>query len=436
MTTCHDDTNHDDTNHDDNRPVPSVHRLLIANLDCEQDYANPRAPRLLPADVRRRIAAAGTLMAAFARRGDLLWTPEPVNGERALLARARGVRLVTGTLPSDTVRDVNDVLAWGETDRVREWRSQVATVARDDASDNPIAMTIANRYPTPDIARRCNDRRYALACNRAWGLTLPGAALLSSVEQLEQHLRAGGHRYGRRARHGDRLDEPTWVLEAPFSASGRFRLRRRGAHLNTAARTRARRLFDTFGELIFQPWVDRVTDIGCVGVITDDANWTIIGHHILETNDAGVFCGIVIGEPSTLPTSGQPTPGHPEHDVATTSRAVHTITQTASKLACQLAADGYRGPFGIDGFTYRDVGGDIHTHAMCEINARTTFGLLVHAMARAHGVEHLRMHIGAHKLPDASARVIPLLASDNDDPTCAWLALPGTTSATPRISGL
>ena len=43
-------------------------RLIIANLDCEQDYANPRAPRLLPDAVRARISAAGTLMAALRAR--------------------------------------------------------------------------------------------------------------------------------------------------------------------------------------------------------------------------------------------------------------------------------------------------------------------------------------------------------------------------------
>ena len=41
--------------------------------------------------------------------------------------------------------------------------------------------------------------------------------------------------------------------------------RRRGATLDPASRMHVWRLLTTFKELIFQPWVDRLVDVGCPG---------------------------------------------------------------------------------------------------------------------------------------------------------------------------
>lgn len=408
-------------------------RLLIANLDCEQDFAYARAPRRLPRMVRARISAAGTLMAALGQPGDALWTPEPVAAERTLLARARGLELLAGALPP--VGDFAEILAWGETFAVAKLRSASAhrdpdgQDARTDelpkgrTSDWPASLW--RLRPAPEVARQCNDRRYAFALNHRLSRLLPGAAILDSVAELEAHLRAGGHQHGRLPgsdADGPASDQRTWVLEAPFSASGRFRLRRRGAVLSDAARTRARRLFDTFGQLIFQPWVERVVDVGCAGLVTGAATWTNIGQHVLTSDAAGVFRGIVVSRaPGSTPADSLP----PDLR-AIGARALGECRAIVPEIARQLATDGYRGPFGIDGFAYRAPDGTVRIYPLCEINARLTFGALVHHLAKERDLHRCRLTLEPgpdtdSQTPESEVPGVPLLAPNGTDRIGAWL---------------
>jgi len=43
-------------------------------------------------------------------------------------------------------------------------------------------------------------------------------------------------------------------------------------------------------------------------------------------------------------------------------------------VASALKSAGYVGPFGLDAFRWRAVSGELHFHALSEINARFTLG--------------------------------------------------------------
>lgn len=379
-------------------------RLLIANLDCEQEYANPAAPRKLPAAVRRRISAVGSLLAVFARPGDTLWTPEPIDPARVALEPAAHLTFASGQLPE---RAPDALLCWAQTPTTARLRPPAAPRSAADPRDRrdwPAALWQV--HADAAAARRCNDRRYGFRLGQALGAALPGAAILASVDELARHLAAGNHASGH---------DGTWVLEAPFSASGRLRLRRKGPALDRAARTRAERLFRTFGELIFQPWVDRVLDFGCVGVIHGADRWHILAPHWLDNDAAGVFRGICAGAPGAWPCPLEVAGGLAQ-EVAQTAAA------TMDAVARALAGDGYRGPFGIDGFAFRDARG-VHIHPMCEINARLSFGFVAHALALAHPGTTVHVRLGNGPVPAWPGRIVPLLHPGHDDDTSAWLRL-------------
>jgi hypothetical protein len=80
----------------------------------------------------------------------------------------------------------------------------------------------------------------------------------------------------------------------------------------------------------------------------------------------------------------------------------------AEGVAAALARAGHAGPFGIDGFVYRE-GARRVLRPFCEINARHTFG----HVARALGCPVL-----GFGEPPAGARV--LIAPAADDPFTAW----------------
>lgn len=367
-------------------------RLLVANLDCEAAFAEAAGvARYHPSlPVARRAAALGTLLGALGRRGDALWTPLPVDparlsGELPVTLRSGPVRALSG---------IDAILAWGETREVAAWRAALpAAGPGSDHVDWPARLWSV--IPDQDAAWRCNDRRFCVPLQEELGCRLPGAALLDSVDALRAHLVA----------LGPGADQ-AWVLKAPFSASGRLRVRRRGPDLDRAIETRIERLFTRFGALCFEPWVERVLDIGCLGLVEGAEQWRIFPPHRLETDRAGVFRGIALeAEPGWL------APGDRQ-----------ALARAADRAARALAGAGYRGPFGIDGFVYRLPRGERALQPICEINARLSFGFVARALARRHGAPALRLRVAA-ELPRPRPRVVPLLRPAADDHTAAWIEM-------------
>jgi hypothetical protein len=57
-------------------------------------------------------------------------------------------------------------------------------------------------------------------------------------------------------------------------------------------------------------------------------------------------------------------------------RPLPELSATALDVGRALAGSGYRGPFGIDAYTYRDPLSAVRLQPLSEINARLTHGLL------------------------------------------------------------
>jgi hypothetical protein len=297
-------------------------RLIVANLD----YETPG----LPAEVARAVSEMGTLLSVFGRAGDLLWTPAPVDNPLTVsAATSSGVRLVSGPLP-----EADQVLAWAES-------AAVARARRGRATGGGTWMERLWTYapPAPAVVAQVNHRRFAFEL----GPALAGSRWVTDATTFEP-------------------DHDAWVLKAPMAAAGRNQLRRRRRDVDDASRVRAARLLRAHDELLYEPWLDRVDDLGAVGLI-DDASVELWPPHRLLADEHGVYRGIDI--------TGGPTGA----DAA-------VLTATADRVAHALREAGYRGPFGIDAFRWRDAAGAVHLHPLCEINARLTFAHVAHALGR------------------------------------------------------
>jgi hypothetical protein len=414
-------------------------RLIVANLDCEAAFAEAAGvSRYHPSrDVAQRIAALGTLMAALGRDGDVVWTPLPVDPAR--VAGPVAVTLHSGVITR--LPRPEALLAWGETGEVAAWRAAIRTRRRwpgnerppdpvgpagladpassvdpaglaDPGDDEPHRAPgdapadlpedlVARLWALPadaEAAWRCNDRRFCVPIQQALGCRLPGAALIGSLAELRAHL----------ATLDLDLDpDHGWVLKAPFSASGRLRVRRRGRDLDPGIATRIERLLTRFGALCFEPWMERLVDLGCLGMIEDASTWRILPPHRLETDHMGVFRGIAVD-----PDASWLAPGERDE-----------VLRAATKAARALARAGYRGPFGIDGFVYQRAG-ERALQPMCEINARLSFGFVAHVLAQRLGHAALRLCVGTAIPADApGAHVVPLLHPGPGDDVAAWATL-------------
>jgi len=271
-------------------------RRIIANLDCDVEYARRvAAERLyrrgakesgglkrrlaLPVAVADAISAMATLLRAFARDGDRLWTPNPVDDVR--LAEAPGLpRVELESGPLDVLPPAAHVLAWGSTGLVERERGR-ATSGPAQSLDEPPATLAEALWECPavpaSIAAAANHRGFALNLASSLGVALPGAKLVRSLEELEAHLFYAGAA----AAPGER-----WVLKTPHSAAGRSRILGTGRSLAETTIERAARLLALHGALVFEPWMDRTADFGCLGLVTDGEPRPL-GAHKLEVDRQG-----------------------------------------------------------------------------------------------------------------------------------------------------
>lgn len=310
--------------------------VIHANLDCEARWAGGS----LPAAIATRVSSYAALVAALAP-GDVpaeVWAPAAIDPDRL-------VALPTWAPPA----------------------MRVGTPARADL------------VWAQDTARNVNDRRLAHEVAVAIGAGLPGARTIESLDELAAAVSGVDRR---------------WVVKAPWTTAGRDRCHGDGPPTPEQV-TRVGRLLDRFGALVFEPWLDRVLDVGACARVAADGTITPEPPHGLVTDARGTFLGIDLAPPALSSA---------EH--ALLARAVHAT-------GAALAARGYAGPFAIDAFAYAQAG-ERRFHPLCEINARLTFGAVARALSRRLGAT--RLGFGAAP-PEAQLLVTPAR-----DGVVAWIA--------------
>ena len=309
--------------------------IIWANLDCEARWG----AAMLPQHVAKRVSAAAALLAALAPHDEPveIYAPATVNPERI-------------KLPNVTMR-----------------------------AGAPSRWDLA--WADPD-AKAPNDRRVAAALAHELGIALPSARTVTTIGELDAHLATVTH--------------PRWVCKAPWTAAGRDRAFGEGSTVSGEQRVYITRLLERFGAVVFEPWLDRVLDIGVCAQLDAEGRVRSEAPHTLLTDQRGAFVGIDLTAPSL----------HPDDRLA----LANTVDAAGSALHCL----GYAGPFTVDAFVYRS--GEAQTlHTLCELNARHTFGHVARALGKRLGTRKL-----GFGTPPEGAQV--LVAATADDPVTAWAA--------------
>lgn len=312
--------------------------IIYANLDQEARWARAT----LPQHVQRRISAAAALLASFAPEGDevIIYAPAPVDPERVRFAR---VDMRVGV---------------------------------------PAHWDVAWANPT---AERANDRRTALALAEELGVAIPGSRVIATLADLDAHLAAGG---------AQASPDRRWVCKAPWTAAGRDRAHGKGDVADGEVRVHIGRMLERQGAVTFEPWLDRMIDLGVCVQLREDGSMHVDRPHTLLSDSRGNFLGIDIVEPALT-----------EAEHAELARVVHAA-------GARLHALEYSGAFTLDAFVYRDRGMR-KLHPLCELNARHTFGHVARAL---HG--RLGTRVLGFGTPPPDARV---LVAPGDDGITAWV---------------
>jgi len=250
--------------------------------------------------------------------------------------------------PLHELSRAEEVLAWCETPEAVAHRGGV----RDSTAisgDAPLSELLWN-LPTPEPAAvaKVHNRAFHLQLAEEIGCALPGARMVESPADLDRTLRGFSR---------------SWMVKAPFSASGRDRyIAREGSALDDPrARRTVERLFERHGALLFEPWMDRTGDFGVSALLTG-SGLRIVGIHRQEVDGKGQFVRIDLAP-----------------DLSAEDRA--RLLETVEGVAAALRRAGYVGPFGIDAWRYRRNDGTAGLNPLGEINARMTFGLVEWTLA-------------------------------------------------------
>lgn len=321
--------------------------LVVANLDAEAELAGrPGASGAAHAVMAKRARKLEVLCAP----GDRLWIP--------------GVDPPLERIPWDA----GPVLAWCETESVARLRPRdgAGRPIVPELGGDPRAAPLRERLwslrpPEPAVVRRVHHRAFALETARALGCALPGAEWLEDAAALSRQLARGGAGAGGR-----------FVLKDPLSAAGRDRVIARVEEATeSGVARRIERLFEQCrrsGGVLFEPWLDRQDDFGTLGLVTE-TGVELLGSHRQQVDPRdGRFLGVALEPPA----------GHAP--IAADVR--EELRRVATAVGEALAAEGYRGPFGVDAWTWRE-GGMVRLNALGEVNARMTMGLVERVGASA-----------------------------------------------------
>jgi hypothetical protein len=326
-------------------------RRIFANLLSEDDLAGHRRASQ-PRAVLETVSRMAALLRVFAREGDRLWAPAPVNPES--LPEIPGLpRPILESGPPRDLPPAADVLAWCETPEAEAHRGGPRPPV-EVSWDAPLHELLW-RLPTPPpaVVAAVHHRAFYLQIAQEIGCALPGARMVESLAELDRVLEAA---------------PPAWIVKAPLSASGRSRFIQRDgpALIDPKTRRTVERLFERHGALLFEPWMDRTEDFG-VSALLGASDLRIVGVHRQKVDRKGQFAGIDLESPIS-----------PEDR--------NRLIETTEAVASALRREGYTGPFGIDAWRYRRGDGGLVLNPLGEINARMTFGLVAWATAERAGV--------------------------------------------------
>jgi hypothetical protein len=202
----------------------------------------------------------------------------------------------------------------------------------------------ATKPPAPslEVLRRVNDKAFsAEALPEIDPSTAPRVAR-TIEEAREVFASAGGH----------------LLLKRPFGFAGRGRLAAAPNDARLLAFTASS--IERFGSVIIEPLLERTLDVALHGFIARDGELTLGEPTIADVDRGGVHHGSRRARADELVQA---------------ERSV--LLDEGARVGEALAASGYFGPFGIDGFRFEDASGRLRFRPRCEINARYTMGWAV-----------------------------------------------------------
>lgn len=354
-----------------------MRRFFYGNFDFEHRLADPGAES--SANVKRLNAELATSWLAIAEDGDLLWTPLPIDVDFFNASAEAGLPKMEPVTSLAMVPAGTECIPWGYSVDVRKLATQFRW--RINA-------------PVDAAVRMANSRSTSEELERSWSVGLRGA---HRIETLHQFLSALDQSQRSSAR---------WVVKAEFGMSARERILGCGPATESHWNWVQRRI-SSHGAVFFEPWVDRIEEIGIQMDVPQAGKPELIGVTPMLVDERGQYAGSCF-------SSGSPEHKFPQDDW-------NDAIDVALSAAMHLQSFGYFGPLGIDAMSYFDENGERRIRPLQDINGRWTMGRLSLGLRRLlkPGEQGFWEHGSARERAGFTAsRILPISPDQVGNETC------------------
>lgn len=278
------------------------------------------------------------------------------------------------------------------------WAEVLKQSAGQRAGDQPASL-----HPwgfTPKLvqaAKQVCDQAVDLAPAHKYASKFEGRKLLQTYLDENPDCGPAGVLIGRLATtEAEVLDyfeaaEGPVVIKAPFSASGRHRIRLLPGLAPTDNELGfVRRALNAHGAVWVAPWLKRLRDLSMTFNVSPAGRVKQDPPLWLMNSPQGAFLGHIFA-PITAGLSNE---HRRQINVPTSLRA--RLKDVAEFVGQRLGADGYEGPAGVDMMIFETREGEARLHPLLEINARTTMGHIAQVLRRkiTGKTEGLVRHVG------------------------------------------
>ncbi len=335
------------------------------NADCEAQVASNQPGRRPPQQVAELEADFQALPMLLGVRDDVVLLhkkPSPgfLRRMQALgFAIPEFVECSADGLAALAERKVNALRPWGwSPDSAELFAPLVAGLPR--GGEGPCwSAAVRSLYAKSWSAARLGEFLAAEQASYLCGMDVVGAAC-ETIEQAVAEI--------------ERLAEVGFdavVVKAIYGSSGRGQIHCRGGQLRPEQRGRLKNILRQQGQVVVEPWLDKVADLSLHFDVGAEGAVTVAGWTRFFTDGRGQYRGSFVGSLTT---------GLDEEvkrflygDGRDARRLPKLGEQLAEWLAEPLCAAGYQGPVGVDAMVYRDRD-RLRLKPIVEVNPRTTMG--------------------------------------------------------------
>lgn len=312
-------------------------RVFVGNFDFEHELNSGRQE--LSRGVKRLAADLVSVWLSLAEPEDVIWSP---TGSPTFAFQ--DLHDLGFTVPRFISNECDlphgaswELVPWGWTSELVSWGTRHGW-----------------QCPAPpiDVVQRVNSRIFRWQLEHDLGIALPGSAVLRSVDELNAHIAA------------QVAPGAGWVLKANFGMAGRERMLGRGPQPSAPAINWAKKKLEQSAGIVFEPWVDRVSEAGLQWHVPSAGEPQLLGITPLLTDASGTYRGSRLTCATDELAGWQP------------------AIEKTREVACRVQHCGYWGALGIDAMLYRTSEGEVSCRPLQDLNARYTMGRLALGLRR------------------------------------------------------